>query len=105
MERIPEYLEVKMKLFRMGAITIPIEYIAWHYRHARDSKIAAIEKNYIVHSERLMDDGWCDGMKFLQLIIEHKTTGKLLKIKWSDSQNWYYQCDGGGWALMSSSMF
>jgi hypothetical protein len=49
--------------------------------------------------EQVIDDGWLDGMKFLALTIEHKATGKLSVIKWSDSQCWYERFHSGGWGI------
>ncbi len=96
MERIPEALEAKLKLFRMGVISIPQEYINWHEVAALKA-MHSLRDNYIIHKEELVNDGFLDGMKFIQLIIENKNTQKLYKIKWSDYQTWYYQC-AGGWA-------
>ncbi len=97
--RLPKEIENKMKLWRMGAIPLPQEYINWHKEQATID-MERLKENYIIHKEEMVDDGWLDSVTFLQLIVENKTTRKLAKIKWSDSQHWYEQCTGGGWALI-----
>lgn len=95
---VPDDVEVLLRLFRAGTMwSVPNPYIEFHQKLATES-LDQIRRIATVYDVRLVDDGWCDGMKFVQAIIEFK--GKLMKIKWSDGQHWFEQMPSGGWGLI-----
>lgn len=94
----PPAIERKMKAWREGFASLPQEYIDWHRQLATEAKNQLSAYNIVM--EQMVDDGWLDGMKFLALTVEHKTSGKLSVIKWSDSQHWHERFPRhGGWGL------
>ena len=102
--KIPDAIENQMKLWRMGAVGLPQEYIEWHKELAlKDLPEFAAANGLKVWGAKLVDDGWCDGMKFVAAVVEN-ANGKLFKIKWADGQRWYHNYPNrGGWGLMSDN--
>ena len=96
MIHIPEAIEKKMRGWRKGFNSLPQEYIDFH-KNAAEKSLATDFAGYIIHRQYMNDDGWCDGMKLIHVIVEK--AGKLLKLKWSDTGYWYDQCPSGGWGL------
>lgn len=97
---VPAAIEKKMKAWRGGWGEFPQEYIQWQKEQAETVGLPAIKKaGYTIHSQQLVNDGWGDGMRFLQVVIEDKR-GNLAKLKWSDQQTWFkHNANGGGWTL------
>jgi hypothetical protein len=95
---LPKELEGPMYLWREWGAPLPQGYIEWHKNLALTNGKAML-KDYIIHAESMVNDGWGDGMRFIQLIVEHKKTNKLFKLKWADNQRWYAHSPSGGWIL------
>lgn len=98
-KELPKNIATKMDSWRSGFVPMPLEYIIWH----EDLAATVLEQlkndhGIIVHSTQMLDDGWLDGMKSLHAVIETKS-GKLMKLKYSDSNQGFmqvYQSGGAG---------
>lgn len=100
--RVPDEIEKKLKLWRKGLISIrDTGYIEFRQEQAEAALEELKTMGWRVVESKLVDDGWLDGMKFVQAILESTKRGPdhgdLVKIKWSDSGCWYKHV--GGWAL------
>jgi hypothetical protein len=97
---LPPNIAGAMKLWRMGFESLlTTGYIEYHEKAARASLDELINDHRLrLHTVEMKDDGWMDGMRTLQAVVE-TTKGKLLRIKWIDSHGngqWHHCCDGGG---------
>lgn len=100
---IPEAIENKMKLWRLGAIALPNEYVNF-LKDAAEKEISTLlslrPRHKVLHTY-MADDGWFDGVEFLHVLLE-TPAGDVKKVKFSDSQYWYEMVQGGGgWTLIS----
>lgn len=94
---LPAELSERMRHWREGIVSLPQEYIEFHKKLAEAAK--AELSDYSILNEAMVDDGWCDGMKFLAVSVQHKQTGELAILKWADNQCWYSMSECGGWSL------
>ena len=96
---LPKEISAKMKMWREGWDSFPSEYTDFHNILASKSLLAMVDRGQILlHKSWMASDGWGDGCTMLHAIIEETKTGKLVKIKWCDSnQDWFEACQGGGW--------
>jgi hypothetical protein len=102
-EREPKELKPAMTRWRHGLQGIPQEYIAYHRGLAEQELVDMAAKYSLraVHASELVYDGWLDGMKVLQAIVE-TNNGKLHKLKWHDGgPNFMMAAKGGGWVQIS----
>jgi len=82
-------LKQQMNEWRAGLGPLPADYIAMHEAAARHDLPRFLGKLGLVRVRTLMvSDGWCDGMKVLQ--VEADDAGTLRTFRWSDS-------NGGSW--------
>lgn len=103
-EVLPEDIKKKMKAFRRGLASMPIEYINFHYDRARE-ELSRLEREHriIVHRHWLDKDGWMDGMRICYAIIETPSR-KLLKLHWHDgNQDFVVEMQSGGAGSLTTS--
>jgi hypothetical protein len=77
-------IEAEMKLWRRGLNSLPESYVKHHENLAEEGLKALTDRGILVHSKQTVMDGWGDGMRLLQVVIE-TPSGELLKLKWHDS--------------------
>jgi len=84
-QTVPETIKFAMAMWRKGHLPFPKSYIDFHVGLAKQN-IAYLEEEYgfQILKTSLIDDGWLDGMKTTEHIIETQTGG-LLRLKWDDS--------------------
>lgn len=101
--REPEDVRVRMGMWREGLISIPRRYVTYH-KNLAEQELAAISEEYgvTIHDARMESDGWLDGMKVLVAVAE-TGAGRLLKIKWHDSNRAFMRKAGGGWVTLRRS--
>ena len=80
----PADIKRELKYWRLGACALD-KYITWH-KELAEERIDYLKRHYglKVHNSNMVSDGWFDGMRVLQLIVE-TSTGALMKLKWMDS--------------------
>jgi hypothetical protein len=97
-----------MNLWRQGFTGMPADYVRFHARIAR-VELQRLQTSYAitVHGEpALVRDGWMDGMKVLQAIVE-TAKGKLIKLQWHDGNQGFmkvHETCGGAGALFESDL-
>jgi hypothetical protein len=98
---VPAEIEAKMRLWRLGAAPFPVEYIEFHQRLA-ERAVDDLDAKFVVHTRSIVRDGWADGMRVVQVVIEHRATNRLFKARWNDGQQcWFVQSsNSGGWTPM-----
>jgi hypothetical protein len=97
---LPVEIEREMSLWRKG-LGDCIKFVAYH-RKLAEEHLAELQDNYTikVHNTYMDYDGAGDGVQFLHAIVE-TPKGKLMKLKWHDSnQGFMVKCEGGGWNAM-----
>lgn len=97
-------LRNKMKMYRLGTIALPQEYIDLHQLSARIGKNELTQRLGVrVLAEEMVTDGWIDGMQVLRYICED-FNGKLRDIRWSDANggSWFEKLASGGQTLLFS---
>ena len=100
---IPEAIAREMNLWDKGFGDCQ-KFMAWH-KDLAEKHLAGLIGQYgiKVHNQYMDFDGWGDGVQFLHAIVE-TPSGKLLKLKWHDSnQGFMVQCDGGGWGFITET--
>lgn len=99
---IPDEIENKMKLWRMGAIPLPQAYIDFQ-KEAAEKDLPTLLKlmpNHKILHTYMADDGWFDGMEVLHVLLE-TPRGDVKKVKFSDGQTWFEHIRGGaGWSVV-----
>jgi hypothetical protein len=92
-----------MKLWQMGFGGMPKGYIVFHRDCAR-LELSRLKDEFglCVHGDTtLVSDGWMDGMRVLQAIVE-TPSGSLLKLRWHDSnQGFFKKFQSGGSGALS----
>lgn len=100
-------LKEQMKIWRLGVIPLPPAYIALHEQAARADRDRFLTKRglFFLLDERLVEQGWMDGMKVLQLVVVDDAAGTLRTFLWSDSGNgsWFEKTPSGGSTLIEIS--
>ncbi len=99
---LPETLKRPMAAWRAGIADMPAGYIEFHKGLAMVEK-ARLEAAFglRVHATRMVDDGWFDGMRALEMVCETRS-GRLLKLKWHDTnQGFMVACASGGHGVIS----
>ena len=104
---LPAHVTKNMSLWRMGIGGMPQSYIVFHRDCAR-LELTRLQDKYSlrVHGDpTLVSDGWMDGMRVLQAVVE-TPTGKLLKLKWHDSNQGFMakSPSGGSGALIEKDL-
>ena len=95
MIELPADIQREMKLFRMGAMSLPTSYINFHRDLALKAK-EELAKTHTIHRDYMAKDGWFDGMRVVYLIVEDEG-GRLFKLHWHDgSQTYFKECKQGG---------
>ena len=81
---LPEDVSKEMNLWRKGFGSIG-SYVEFHKGLAK-KRLKYLQDNYglTVHSVYMVSDGWGDGMRAIQSVIETRS-GNLLKLKWMDA--------------------
>jgi hypothetical protein len=96
-----------MTMWRNGLVSFPKSYIDYHEQYAR-AELEAISKFYDfkVIATEMATDGWMDGMRLLEAVIE-TPRGKLQKLTWHDSHsNGHFMLKGqdcGGSGLLTEA--
>jgi hypothetical protein len=88
--KIPDRIEKQMKMWRQGFVSIPKDYIEFHRDMAEVAVAHLADQGYFIHCTSMVSDGWMDGMKILQAIVEHKRTGEVLKLQWHDGNQEFF---------------
>ena len=82
-------------------------YVSAHEGLARARlEVLKVSHGIKVHSTEIVNEGWGDGMKVLQAVIELKS-GKLMKLQWMDSNQDFgkkYENHGGVGMLFASDL-
>lgn len=93
---LPEALKASMALYRLDLAPLPEGYIEWQVKLAQTER-ERLEEAYrlTVHAEAMVNSGWADGMRELQLVVETRS-GKLLKLRWCDSNQGFLVDTGHG---------
>lgn len=103
-DQITDELRAAMRLWRMGVRwTIPQDYIRLHRRAAlADLPRLERETDAAVAARRMVPDGWCDGMRVLEVELLD-SCGEIRTFRWSDSGggSWYERRSGAGSCLVS----
>ena len=81
---LPESVSKEMKAWRVGFGSIA-PYVDFHHDLSR-KRLQFLRENYglTVHSTKVVSDGWGDGMRVLQAVVETRSDN-LLKLKWMDA--------------------
>lgn len=97
-------LETEMQLYRNGMAPLPERYIELHKAKAFEHLDLLTKHGYVIVSSTMVNDGWCDGMKVLEVTAFDKNY-KPAKIRWSDSNNgsWFLRLPSGGQVLLTLS--
>ena len=101
MERqtLPANIQKQMKAYRQGFTNVPQDYIDWHAARAELAlQELQHEHNIIVHNVHQVNDGWLDGMRVVQAVVE-TPSGKLHKFVYNDSNQGFmrkYESGGAG---------
>lgn len=89
--REPKPLQPAMKLWRAGLTEMPKDYLDYHEAAAREELEALRQKfRLTVHRTWMESDGWCDGMKSVNAVVE-TPAGKLWKIRWQDGSMGFFK--------------
>ncbi len=92
------YADLDGRGVKIGVGPLRGEYIDAHLKLAEVEMINLAIYQIKIHARSMVNDGWGDGMKLLQLIAE-EPNGKLVKIRWHDgNKEFFIQCKSGGWA-------
>lgn len=105
--QIPAHVAEHMRSWRAHGCwgAPPQSFIEFHKALALTA-LDALEKDFIVHKNWVADDGWMDRMVVVWAILEHKKTGKLVKIHWHDSnQEFFASHESGGSSPLSFRSF
>ena len=96
---LPESISNKMSAWRKGlTVSMPNAYIDFHWKLAEETLLALQKEGVIVHATYNVDDGWGDGMKVMQVIVE-LPDGSLHKLKYVDTaQSFMVAMQTGGWS-------
>ena len=103
-QELPKDIASQMKLWRNGFGGIPADYVSFHARIAR-AELQRLQKEYDlkVHGEpTLVRDGWMDGMKVLQAIVE-TPKGELLKLKYHDGNQGFMRKLTAGHGILTEA--
>lgn len=96
---LSDSLEKKMHSYRLGITGLPEEYIAFHINLAKETMEQMKADGIKIHSWEMASDGWGDGMRVVQAIVE-LPGDNLFKIQWVDgNQGFMVKCKGGGWGM------
>jgi len=81
---LPESVSKEMKAWRAGFGSIST-YVDFHLDLAK-RRLVVLKENYglTVHSTSIVSDGWGDGMRVVQAVVETRSDN-LLKLKWMDA--------------------
>jgi len=85
-------IEPQMKMYRKGLLPLPQSYIDYHRDLAMQSLSSLMQNGLIVKETKMVSDGWMDGMKVLQAVVQLPVTDQEMTISWGDSNS------KGGWA-------
>lgn len=95
-EPLPETLKSAMAAYRLDLGPMPAGYIEFHVKLAQAEKDRLIETYRVtVLAERMVDGGWFDGMREVELVVETRK-GRLLKLRWHDGNQGYMVDTGHG---------
>lgn len=106
--REPQELRHAMQRFRYDCAPLPQAYIDYHQRLAHAELAALVETYGIGLAEnasgdpRLVDDGWCDGMRVLQVSITPDGY-RYLTLRWHDGNRAFMRDTGHGWAALTET--
>lgn len=78
-------IEAEMKLWRMGAVGFPDDYIKYHWTLASEALDALRKQGFTIYQYFMGNDGWMDGMRKMFVIAQEPKHGRLVKLEWSDS--------------------
>lgn len=95
-------MDSKLKPYRIGIAPISLEYIEGHEHFALIDINRLNMRGWRVEGYQLVNDGWMDAMKFIQIFVRpplDQNSETIYQMKWSDSGQWYVKTPGGGWAL------
>jgi len=105
-QSLPQRIASQMNLWRQGFTAMPADYVRFHARIARiELQRLSSEYAITVHGDpTLVNDGWMDGMKVLQAVIE-TPSGKLMKLRWHDgNQGFMQKRESGAGALFPKDL-
>ncbi len=93
-ERLPMPADVAQahQMWQLGIGSVR-PYATWHAKLARTevSRLVA-EFNLKAHGEgTFASDGWFDGMKVLNIVVE-TPAGNLIKLRWHDGNQGFMKC-------------
>jgi len=99
--REPDVLHYRMNAYRKGYAGLPTEYIRYHTALAKlEAGLLQDEYGFNILRERMVSDGWMDGMQVLELIVETKLL-RLHRLRYQDSTGEFMiHCPSGGWAAL-----
>ena len=106
-QELPAEIHNQMLLWREGFAPMPSSYIKFHAKLAqKELKRLKNEYGIALHGKpELVGDGWMDGMRVVQAVIETQT-GDLLKLKWHDSSQRFMETPKGrgSWRLSEKKL-
>jgi len=99
-QELPNSLKNKMNMWRHGHTEFPKEYISFHYKLAKASKLSPeFQDRFEIYRSTMESDGWMDAMKVMTLVVEERKTHKFYRLRWHDGgQGWMKECPSGGWS-------
>lgn len=103
-----EAIKTEMRFWRMGLGSIPSDYIAIHQMAAMDSLADFCTRFKLTPlKHELVSDGWCDGMKVVEVRVYNQEKDTLETYRWSDSNggSWFNRQSAGGQSLVEVSEY
>jgi hypothetical protein len=105
--REPDEIRKSMRLWRLGFTAMPQAYINYHEKLARKLlEKLRLRFGFTIHKISMENEGWMDGMKALNAIIETRLNHKLMKLQWHDgNRGFMVEMPSGGAGSLSESDF
>lgn len=100
---LPEHLVGPMKLFRLDLSGLPTDFLVWHEQLAdEEARRLRVEYGLSIYAVRTVSDGWCDGMRVIELVTETRS-GRLLKLQWHPGNQGFMVDTGHGHGALFES--
>lgn len=100
---LPAHLVEPMRLFRLDLSGLPMDFLVWHEDLAQEeAQRLRVAYGLAIYACRTVSDGWCDGMRVIELVTETRA-GKLLKLQWHPGNQGFMVDTGHGHAAMFES--
>lgn len=95
-------LSDQMRLFRLGLVALPADYVELHRLAAnKDLPRFAAKNGLRVLATEMVSSGDMDGMHVMRVVAEDQT-GKLHDVRYSDANggSWFRRHESGGYSLI-----